>query len=125
MKNALMVVLAVCCMMVVFPPPKAKAIDPITMAILAPVALKLADAAKPYVIRGIANAGKGIFKIGKAGFEMLYLPWGFLELTFGLPFKRGRKGLVHVVRGGVIAPAKLFIHTLLLPVYMVGLQVNI
>lgn len=125
MNNALMVVLAVCCMMLAFPPPKAKAIDPVTMAILAPVALRLADAAKPYVIRGIVNTGKGMFKVGKAAFEMLYLPLGFLELTFGLPFKKGRRGLVHLVRGGVIAPAKLFVHIFLMPIYMVGAQVNI
>lgn len=125
MNNALMVILAVCCMMLAFPPPKAKAIDPVTMAILAPVALKLADAAKPYVIRGIVNTGKGMFKVGKAAFEMLYLPWGFLELTFGLPFKKGRRGLVHVVRGGLVAPAKLFVHICLMPIYMVGAQINI
>ena len=56
---------------------------------------------------------------------MLYLPWGFLELTFGLPFKKGRRGLVHILRGGVIAPAKMFVHILLMPIYMVGVQINI
>lgn len=124
MRSPILVILAVCCYMFAFPPPKAKAIDPITMAILAPVALQVANAAKPYVIRGIVNTGKGFFKVGKAAFEMLYLPWGFLELTFGLPFKKARRGLVHVVRGGVIAPAKIFVHTLLMPVYMLGIQVN-
>ncbi|MBO7329647.1 MAG: hypothetical protein J6W00_12855 [Lentisphaeria bacterium] len=124
MRSPILVILAVCCYMFAFPPPKAKAIDPITMAILAPVALEVANAARPYVIRGIVNAGKGFFKIGKATFEMLYLPWGFLELTFGLPFKKARRGIVHVVRGGVIAPAKIFVHTLLMPVYIVGVQVN-
>ena len=125
MKNSILVILAVCCSMLAFPPPKAKAIDPVTMAILAPVALKLADAAKPYVIRGIVNTGKGFFKVGKAAFEMLYLPWGFLELTFGLPFKKGRSGLKHIIRGGVIAPTKIVVHTLLLPVYMTGAKINI
>ena len=39
MKNSILVILAVCCSMLAFPPPKAKAIDPVTIAILAPIAL--------------------------------------------------------------------------------------
>jgi hypothetical protein len=124
MNHSVMVVLAVCCMMFAFPP-RAKAIDPITMAILAPVAMKLAEASKPYVIRSMIGTGKGVLNIGKAAIEILYLLLGLGEITIGLPLKKGRSGLKHLIRGGVIAPAKIVVHTLLLPVYMTGAKINI
>ncbi|MBR2344413.1 MAG: hypothetical protein IKA71_01340 [Lentisphaeria bacterium] len=105
--------------------PRARAIDPVTMAILAPIALKVAEAAKPYLIRSLVRTGKGMIDIGKDAFELLYLPYGIGEMTIGAPFKKFRKGIVHVVRGGVIAPIKLFLHILILPVHMAGAKVNI
>ena len=93
-------------------PPKVRAIDPITMAILAPVAVKVAEAAKPYVIRAAVGTGSGLLKVGKDAFEILYLPYGLGEMTIGAPFTRFRRGLVHVVRGGVVAPTRLFLHIL-------------
>ena len=124
MNNSIMAVLAVSCMMFAMPY-RAKAIDPITMAILTPVALKVAEAAKPYVIRSLVGTGKGVLKIGKSALEILYLPLGIGEITIGLPFNKGRKGLKHIIRGGVIAPAKLVVNVLLLPVYMTGAKINI
>ena len=116
----MMVSLMMCAM-----PNKARAIDPVTMAILAPIALKVADAAKPYVIRSLIGTGKGLFQVGKSALEILYLPYGLGEITFGLPFNKGHKGLVHIVRGGMIAPIKVIINILLLPIYMTGAQINI
>lgn len=124
MKRSFLTVLVVAVAMTAFPP-KVRAIDPITMAILAPVAVKVAEAAKPYVIRAAVGTGSGLLKIGKDAFEILYLPYGLGEMTIGAPFKRFRRGLVHVVRGGVVAPTRLFLHILILPAYMVGAQVNI
>lgn len=106
-------------------PPKAHAIDPITMAILAPIAVKAAEVAKPYVIRAAVNTGAGLFKVGKDVFEILYLPYGLGEITIGAPFHRFRRGVVHIVRGGVVAPTRLFLHVMLMPLYMVGAKVNI
>ena len=119
-----LVIAAVLCLCFAMPQ-KAKAIDPITMAILAPVALKVAEAAKPYVIRSVVSTGKGIFMVGKSAFEILYLPLGICEATVGLPFNQGRKGVKHMIRGGVIAPAKVLVNVLLLPVYMTGARINI
>lgn len=124
MKRMTLIGLAV--VMAVFAcPPKARAIDPITMAILAPIAVKAAEVAKPYVIRAAVNTGAGLFKVGKDAFEILYLPYGLGEMTIGAPFHRFRRGVVHVVRGGVVAPTRLVLHVLLMPVYMVGAKVNI
>lgn len=125
MKRVILVILSLAIVMVSFPPPKAKAIDPITMAILAPVAMKVAEAAKPYLIRSVVGTGEGLLKVGKDAFQILYLPLGLLEMTFGAPFKKFRKGLVHTMRGGVVAPVKMILHILILPVYMVGAKVNI
>ena len=124
MNRTMMVLLATACLMLTFPP-RARAIDPITMAILAPIALKVAEAAKPYVIRSMVGTGKGVLKIGKDAFEILYLPYGLGEITFGLPFGKGRRGMVHLMRGGVIAPGKMLVQTLILPVYMTGARINI
>lgn len=106
-------------------PLKVQAIDPITMAILAPIALEAANAAKPYVAKSVVGTGKGLLNIGKDSLELLYLPLGLCEMTIGAPFKRFRKGVVHTIRGGAVAPIKLVLHTLLLPVYMLGARVNI
>lgn len=124
LKRSLLILLTVAGFMFAAPQ-KAQAIDPITMAILAPVAMKLAEASKPYVIRSVIGTGKGVFNIGKAALEILYLPLGIGEVTIGLPFKKGRSGLKHIIRGGVIAPTKIVVHTLLLPVYMTGAKINI
>ena len=123
MKKLLMIVLVAA----LFSPlcaPKARAIDPVTMAILAPVALRVAEAAKPYVIKGAAGTCLGLFKIGKAAFQMLYLPWGVLEMTVGAPFHKFKSGVKHVIRGGVYAPARVLMYTLVLPLYMVGAEMN-
>lgn len=125
MKRIILILLSLAVVTVAFPPPKAKAIDPITMAILAPVAMKAAEAAKPYVIRSIVGTGEGLLKIGKDAFQILYLPLGICEMTIGAPFKKFRKGLVHTVRGGLVAPTRMILHILILPVYMVGARVNI
>lgn len=124
MNRAMLIVLTVACVMFAMPQ-RAKAIDPITLAILAPVALKVADAAKPYIIRAVIGTGKGVLNIGKSALEILYLPYGIGEITIGLPFNKGRKGLVHIIRGGVIAPVKVILNVLLLPVHMTGVRINI
>lgn len=105
--------------------PKANAIDPVTMMVLAPVAIKVAEAARPYLERSLIGTGQGLLKIGKDAIHILYLPWGLLEMTIGAPFKKFHAGMVHVIRGGVLAPVRLILHTLLLPVYMLGAQINI
>lgn len=108
-----------------FGAPKAQAFDPVTMMILAPVAIKAAEVARPYVVKSLIGTGNGLLKVGKDLLHMLYLPYGLLEMSFGAPFKKFHSGVVHVIRGGVIAPVRLFFHTLLLPLYMTGANINI
>ena len=107
-----------------FIPYRAKAVDPVSLAILAPVAVQAAQAATPYVFHVVKNTGRCLFKMGKDVFEILYLPYGLGKMTFGFPFGGFRSGAVYAVKG-CMAPGKLVLHTLLLPVYMIGGEVNI
>ena len=103
---------------------QAKAIDPVTIAILAPVALQLANAARPYVIRGLINFGKGLLRVGKDMVELVFLPYGLLKMTFGAPFGGFRSGLVYTLRGG-IAIGKMIFHILILPIVIFGVNFNV
>ena len=103
---------------------QAKAIDPVTIAILAPVALQLANAARPYIVRGLVNLGKGVIRMGKDVIELVFLPYGILKMTFGAPFGGFRSGLVYTIRGG-IAIGKLVFHVLILPLTIFGINFNV
>ncbi len=103
--------------------PKTEAFDPVTLAILAPIAIRAAQGAAPYVVRGAVNLGKGGVKIGKDSLQLLRLPWGLFQM--GFLWHRGglRAGMVNSIRG-LIAPGKMVVHALLLPVYMFGVETN-
>ena len=105
-------------------PERAQAIDPVTIAILAPIALQAAEAARPYVVRGMINFGKGLLKIGKASLELFYIPYGLFKMIFLSPWGEFRSGVVYTIRGG-IGIGKILVHTLLLPVYMCGVEINL
>lgn len=124
MKKIFMVLLTVSLLTAAFVP-QAQAIDPVTLMILAPVAIKAAEVARPYVVKSLIGTGEGLIKVGRDVFHLLYLPYGILEMTLGAPFKKFHSGLVHVIRGGVLAPLRLILHTLLLPIYMTGANINI
>ena len=104
-------------------PERAQAIDPVTIAILAPIALKAAEAARPYVVRGMINFGKGLLKIGRASLDLFFIPYGLFKMTALAPWGEFRSGVIYTIRGG-IGIGKILVHTLLLPVYMCGLEIN-
>ncbi|MDD5729286.1 MAG: hypothetical protein PHV59_12055 [Victivallales bacterium] len=105
-----------------FPAPKAKAIDPVTIAILAPIALKAAEISYPYVVRGLANFGKGLLLCGKDLINVCRLPLGFIQTTFGLPFGGLSSGVRNLVLGA-IAPFQLGFHAAMLPLNIFGIGV--
>jgi hypothetical protein len=106
-----------------FAPPAAKAADPIAIAALAPVALRAVQAATPLAVRTVHNTLGGLFQIGKDTFQILYLPYGLGKMTIGAPFGGFRSGLVYTFKG-CIAPCKLVVHTLLLPIKIIGVETN-
>jgi hypothetical protein len=102
---------------------KAKAIDPVTIAILAPIALKAAQVASPYVLKGLKNFGKGLLLCGKDLIEVLRLPLGCIQSTLGLPFGALPSGIRNMVLG-TIAPFKLGFHVMMLPLNIFGIGVK-
>ncbi len=120
MRRFLLILTASVMIFTLVPPPKAEAIDPVTIAILAPLALKAAEVARPYVIRGLMSGGRQMLTMGVDILEIMLLPLGVLQATLGAPFGGFAPGLKNVVKGS-IAPFKLVFHTLLLPISFFGI----
>ena len=104
-------------------PQRSHAIDPVTIAILAPIALQAAQAARPYVVRGMINFGKGMLKVGKSALGIFYLPYGLFKIIFLSPWGQFRSGVIYSIRG-CVGLGKMLVNILLLPVYMCGLEIN-
>lgn len=94
--------------------------DPVTIAILAPIALKAARVATPYVVRGLQCAGAQLLVIGKDMLTIFYLPLGLLQSTLGAPFGYFRSGLRNMITG-CVAPFKMTWGVLLLPLSAFGI----
>lgn len=101
-------------------PPKAKAIDPVTIAVLAPVAIKAAKVMRPYIQRGLVSGTRGLIKTGKDTLEILYIPWGLVQMTIGLPFGGFGPGVQNIGKG-LFAPVKVISDVLCLPLQFTGL----
>ena len=100
-------------------PAPAKAMDPVTIAVLAPIAIKAAKVMRPYIQRGLISGTKGLIQTGKDTLEILYLPWGVVQMTLGLPFGGLGPGISNVGRG-LIAPFKVVADVLYLPLQFTG-----
>ena len=101
--------------------PETKAMDPVTLAVLAPVALKAAQIAMPYVMRGIQCTGSQFLKMGLDVVDILRLPIGLFQITFGAPIGMFDRGLHNICLGGM-APFKLVWDTITLPIAMTGIN---
>ena len=101
--------------------PKAKAFEPITMALLAPVALKVYEAAEPRLVRGAKYGGKKLIQMGVNVFEILYLPLGLVQVTLGAPFGYIGSGIKNITKG-FVAPGKLILNTLAFPFTLMGVD---
>ena len=119
MRRLILVVLAASIFLAVVPP-RVEAIDPVTIAILAPLAIQAARIAYPYVKQGLINMGKHFLTIGKDMLELMLLPWGLIEMTLGAPLGGFSPGVKHSVKGAV-AIGKLVWHCLLIPISPAGL----
>lgn len=100
-------------------PAKTQAIDPVTIAILTPIALKAAEVMAPYVEKGLVEGGKGLLDVGVNACEILYLPLGVVQSTLGLPFGGLSSGLGNIGKG-LWAPFKMTGNVLLLPIRFMG-----
>ena len=99
--------------------PRARAMDPVTIAILAPLAIKAAKVAAPYVVRGIKC---GALQMKKMGFDLakiLALPLGLCQMTVGAPFGHFKTGANNCWLG-IQSPFKLVLDVLMLPLAFTG-----
>ena len=96
------------------PAPEAKAIDPVTIAILTPIAIKAAQIAAPYVLRGLRNMAIAASKTIPDFINLFKLPVGLLLMTVGAPFGTFMRGCNYFIHG-LIAPFKLSWHLLCVP----------
>lgn len=120
-RNLFILLLAVS---VLFPMMKGEvcAMDPVTIAILAPVAIKAAEVMMPYVIQGLKNAGVHLMKMGLDLAGILKLPMGLLQATLGAPIGMFDSGLQNMLTG-LTAPLQLVWHTLVFPLAIFGFAV--
>ncbi len=122
MRRIILIMTAVSVLTVALPIPESNAfLDPVTIMILAPIALKAAAIAKPYVLRGLTNLGKHCVKMGAALLEFMRLPVGFIQMTLGAPFGGLSPGLKNVVKGG-LGMGKFVVRAVMLPVSIFGLS---
>lgn len=101
--------------------PRARAMDPVTMAVLAPVAIKAAQIATPYVMRGLQCGAVHGFKIGYDIVDILRLPLGLLQASLGAPLGYFRVGLSNICLGGM-APLKLVWDIATWPIALTGVS---
>ena len=85
-----------------YPQPEAKAMDPVTIAILAPIAIQVAKTMMPYVVRGLINMSRMGVKAGKELISILRLPLGIIQVLLLFPWGRNfSSGLRNIGHGGV------------------------
>ena len=92
---------------------RAKA-EPVTMVVLAPLALEAAKQASPYAIRSLHAGGAQLLEIGKDFGNLLMLPLGVMQATIGAPFGFFGNGISNIITG-VAAPFQLVGDVIILP----------
>ncbi len=103
-----------------YPQPEAKAMDPVTIAILAPIAIQVAKTMMPYVIRGMINMGKMGLKAGKQLVSILRLPLGIIQVLFLFPWGRNFSSGLRNIGHGAVAPFMFAFYCALLPISAFG-----
>ncbi len=103
------------------PQPEAKAIDPVTIAILTPIAIKAAQIMAPYLIRALRHMGVTMVKAGVQLIGIFRLPIGLLQSTIFAPWCF-MSGLANI-GVGLISPIKFVGYVLLIPLSAFGIGV--
>ena len=97
--------------------------EPVTMIILAPLALKAANMASPHIIEWMTNSGAQLLTIGRDIVDIFCLPLGVIQCTAGAPFGLFSNGLGNI-GAGCAAPFKLVVDVLLLPLSFFGFKLG-
>jgi len=104
-----------------YPQPEAKAMDPVTIAILAPIAIQMAKTMMPYIVRGLKNMGKTGLKAGKELISVLRLPLGLIQVLLLFPWGRNFSSGLRNIGNGIIAPFVFAFYCVLLPFSAFGI----
>jgi threonine/homoserine efflux transporter RhtA len=118
-RKKLIVLFLVAGLFMPFSTPRVQAMDPVTIAILAPVAIKAAEVMMPYVIQGLKNAGAQLLRMGMDVAGILKLPLGVVQSTVGAPIGMFSDGMKNIV-DGLLAPLQLVWHTVTFPMAIFG-----
>lgn len=97
------------------PQPQAEAIDPVTIAILAPIAIQVVRTMMPYVLKALVNMSREGLKAGKEAINMLRLPLGVVQTFLLFPFGHNFSGGIRNIGYGCVAPFKLGFHVFMMP----------
>ena len=98
-----------------YPQPEAKAMDPVTIAILAPIAIQVAKTMMPYILKGMVNMGRMGLKAGKQLVSILRLPLGIFQVLILFPWGRNFSSGIRNIGHGAVAPFLFAFYCVLLP----------
>jgi hypothetical protein len=101
--------------------PRAKAMDPVTIAILAPILLPYAIKAANYTAKGLMRTVPGWINAGTQMLNLFRLPLGVCQIFLGFPFGLAGYGFGNIVKG-CIAPFLLMKEILCMPLYFFGFK---
>ncbi len=101
--------------------PSARAFDPIIAGMMAPVAVRAAEIAMPYAIKGFLTGVKGFIPVANDVVDILKLPVGVVGCTVGAPFGLFKPSSRFLVDGAA-APFKLTWDLVMLPVKFCGID---
>lgn len=118
------IIVLISVLFVTVPKPEAKAMEPISISILAaalaPIVLPYVIKAMPYVWKGMVNMGGAMLDVGIEMARTGYLMLGFFECTIGIPFGLFPAGVNNLVDGS-LAPFKAMMLMFLVPIRTVGM----
>jgi len=101
--------------------PRAKAMDPVTIGILAPILLPYAIQVADYTVRGLIRTIPVWIKAGTQVLNIFRLPLGVCQIFLGLPFGLAGYGFGNIAKG-VMAPFLFIKELLFMPLYFFGFR---
>lgn len=104
------------------PSTEAEAIDPVTIAILTPVAIQAAKILAPYVIKAVKNMTVVLLRAGGNLISFFRFPIGLFQTVFLGFFGHFKSGLVNMGKG-LWAPFQMCGNLLMLPLAIFGIGV--
>lgn len=103
--------------------PRVQAMDPVTIAILAPILMPYAQKAASYTLKAMIRTIPGWAQVGKEMINIFRLPLGFFQLAFLIPFGYAGDGLENIWDGAK-APVMMMVEFFGIPFRAFGVIRN-